>query len=306
MHGKDERRRFDGRICCRCKRPASHSRAASLRRRPTGWTGLQRHGRKRRASRTWFSWKRSPVAAILMVPPASSRLPRGAGLLDIVGRSDARPLMLGGHQISYSTGLSGFLAAVSLLHDDDAGPRRNFGARNGAVDQLEVARGCSARAADTAPLGGKRQVAHSAMRRRHVALVYFDRDWPQIGKMTGDPAMLALSAERGWTDPDKLAELERGWRRWVLRQTREQIAGASKSFGLAFGRGLDTDRTARRSAISCARIFRDADGETGSAIRPRLPVIAAAQGPVGTARRDASACEQADRWQAYASSISAS
>ena len=168
-------------------------------------------------------------------PASEFTIAARAGLLDIVGRSDARPLMLGGHQISYSTGLSGFLAAVSLLHDDDL-DRAEVSALGTA---LWINWKSLAAAAQGRPI--PRRSAESGKWRTapcadgHVALVYFDRDWPQIGKMMGDPAMLALSAERGWTVPDKLAALERGLEAWALRHTRKQIAGASKSFGLAFG-----------------------------------------------------------------------
>ena len=86
---------------------------------PTGWTGLQSTAGSDAQSRTWCSWKRSPVSGDTQRPASEFTIAATSGLLDIVGRSDARPLMLGGHQISYSTGLSGFLAAVALLHDDD-------------------------------------------------------------------------------------------------------------------------------------------------------------------------------------------
>lgn len=218
-------------------------------------------------------------------PASEFTIAARAGLLDIVGRSDARPLMLGGHQISYSTGLSGFLAVVSLLHDD-------------ALDRAEIsALGTAlwinwkslAAAAQGRPI--PRRSAESGKWRTvpcadgHVALVYFDRDWPQIGKMMGDPAMLALSAERGWAVPDKLAALERGLEGWALRHTRKQIAGASKSFGLAFGPVWTPTDLLDDPQYRARGFFGDADGETGSAVRPRLPVIAAAQGQSGGAAR---------------------
>jgi crotonobetainyl-CoA:carnitine CoA-transferase CaiB-like acyl-CoA transferase len=132
-----------------------------------------------------------------------------SGLLDIVGRSDARPLMLGGHQISYSTGLSGFLAASALLHGKDL-DRAEVSALGTALwinwkSLAAAARGkpIPRRSAES----GKWRTAPCAD--GHVALVYFDRDWPVLARMTGDPEMQALAAERAWTDPTKLAELER-------------------------------------------------------------------------------------------------
>ncbi len=206
-----------------------------------------------------------------------------AGLLDIVGRSDARPLILGGHQISYSTGLSGFLAAVSLLHGDDL-DRADVSALGTA---LWINWKSLAAAAQGRPI--PRRSAESGKWRTapcadgHVALVYFDRDWPQISKMTGDPAMQALSAERGWTDPSKLAALEQGLERWALRHTRREIAAASKSSGLAFGPVWTPTELLDDPQYRARQFFQ---GSNGSAIRPRLPVIAAAHGePGGTTRR---------------------
>jgi crotonobetainyl-CoA:carnitine CoA-transferase CaiB-like acyl-CoA transferase len=205
-----------------------------------------------------------------------------AGLLDIVGRSDAKPLMIGGHQISYSTGLSGFLAAVSLLHGDDL-DRADISALGTA---LWINWKSLAAAAQERPI--PRRSAESGKWRTapcadgHVALVYFDRDWPQIGKMTGDPAILALAAERGWSDPDKLAALERALEAWALRHTRQQIADASKSSGLAFGPVWTPTELLDDPQYRARQFFHDSNG---SAVQPRLPVIAAAQGEPGTTSR---------------------
>ena len=210
-----------------------------------------------------------------------------SGLLDIVGRSDARPLMLGGHQISYSTGLSGFLATVALLRGQD-------------LDRAEVsALGTSlwinwkslAAAAQGRPI--PRRSAESGKWRTepcadgHVALVYFDRDWPMIGKMTGDPAMQALAAERGWTDRTKLAELETRLAAWALAHTRSDIAAASKSFGLAFGAVWTPVELLDDPQYRAREFFGPAvDAATRNDLRPRPPVIAISQdGPAGASRR---------------------
>jgi crotonobetainyl-CoA:carnitine CoA-transferase CaiB-like acyl-CoA transferase len=109
--------------------------------------------------------------------------------------------------------------------------------------------------------------------------------------MTGDPAMAALSAERGWAVPGTLAALESGLEQWALRHTRAQIADASKSFGLAFG-PVWTPAELLEDQQYCARqFFRAADAATGKGTLPRLPVIAAAYGEPGGAsqrRRTAS------------------
>ncbi len=205
-----------------------------------------------------------------------------AGLLDIVGRSDARPLMLGGHQISYSTGLSGFLAAVALSHATDM-DRADVSALGTAlwINWKSLAAAAQGRAIPRRSAeNGKWRTAACAD--GYVALVYFDRDWPVISKMTGDPAMLTLSAERGWAVPDKLAALERGLEAWVQHQTRKEIAGASKLFGLAFG-PVWTPAELLQDPQYCARsFFSDGAGKRG---RPRLPVIAAAQGGSAIAAR---------------------
>jgi crotonobetainyl-CoA:carnitine CoA-transferase CaiB-like acyl-CoA transferase len=207
------------------------------------------------------------------------------GLLDIVGRSDARPLMLGGHQISYATGLSGFLAAVGLLHASDL-DRAEVSALGTA---LWINWKSLAAAAQGRPIprrsaeNGKWRTAPCAD--GHVALVYFDRDWPVIGKMTGDPAMLALSAERGWTVTDKLDALERGLEAWALRHSRNQIANASKTFGLAFGPVWTPAELLDDPQYRARHFFSEPGGiAAGERVRPRLPVVAAAQGEAAAAR----------------------
>ena len=212
------------------------------------------------------------------LPGSEFTIAARAGLLDIVGRSDSRPLMMGGHQISFSTGLSGFLAAATLLHSED-------------IDRAEVsALGTAlwinwkslAAAAQGRPIP-RRSAEHGKWRTvpcadGHVALVYFDRDWPQISKMTGDPVMVELSASRAWTDRDKLASLERGVEAWALRHTRRQIADASKSFGLAFGPVWTPAELLEDPQYSARHFFGNpADESSDPARRPRLPMVLAAQ-----------------------------
>jgi crotonobetainyl-CoA:carnitine CoA-transferase CaiB-like acyl-CoA transferase len=206
-----------------------------------------------------------------------------SGLLDIVGRSDARPLMLGGHQISYSTGLSGFLAVAALLHGGDL-DRAEVSALGTALwinwKSLAAAaqgRPIPRRSAET----GKWRTARCAD--GHVALVYFDRDWPVLAKMTGDPAMQALAAERAWTDRVKLAQLERNLEAWVRTQTRQDIAAASKALGLALGAVWTPSELLADPQYRAREFFGSAEqGETD--VRPRLPLIAAGQGSSHLAR----------------------
>jgi crotonobetainyl-CoA:carnitine CoA-transferase CaiB-like acyl-CoA transferase len=207
-------------------------------------------------------------------PASEFTIAAKSGLLDIVGRSDARPLMLGGHQISYSTGLSGFLAAVALLHGDDL-DRAEVSALGAALwinwKALAAAaqgRSIPRRSAES----GKWRTARCAD--GHVALVYFDRDWPVLGKMTGDPVIQALAAERAWTDRNNLAELERRLEAWVSGRTREEIAAASKSFGLAMG-AVWTPAELLADPQYRARNFFGAPDDGNGDVRPRLPVIAA-------------------------------
>ncbi len=195
-----------------------------------------------------------------------------SGLLDIVGRSDARPLML----ISYSAGLSGFLAAVALLHTKDID--------RAVVSALGTAFWINwkslAAAAQGRPIprrsaeSGKWRTARCAD--GYVALVYFDRDWPTLSKMTGDADMIAMSAQRAWSDPNKLLELERRLEAWVLRRTRAEVAQASKSFGLAFGPVWTPDELLADPQYDARDFFRHS--ESADSVRPRLPVIVAGRG----------------------------
>jgi crotonobetainyl-CoA:carnitine CoA-transferase CaiB-like acyl-CoA transferase len=211
-------------------------------------------------------------------PASELTIAAKSGLLDIVGRSDARPLMMGGHQVAYSTGLSGFLVAVAILHGTD-------------LDRAEVsALGTSLwinwKSLAAAAQGRRipRRSAESGKWRTapcadgHVALVYFDRDWPVIGKMTGDPVIQALSAERAWADRAKLVELERQLEAWVSGRTRKEISAASKSFGLALGAVMTPAELLTDPQYQARNFFRAPDDGSGGDVRPRLPAIVAARG----------------------------
>ena len=212
-------------------------------------------------------------------PASEFTIAARSGLLDIVGRSDERPLMLGGHQISYSAGLSGFLALVALLHADDL-DRADVSALGTA---LWINWKSLAAAAQERPIplksaeSGKWRTARCAD--GYVALVYFDRDWPTLSKMTGDPDMIAMSMERAWSDPRKLAELERRLEAWVLGQTRSEIASVSKSFGLALGPVWTPAELLADPQYKARNFFQYSQDYAGvHSVRPRLPVIVASQG----------------------------
>jgi crotonobetainyl-CoA:carnitine CoA-transferase CaiB-like acyl-CoA transferase len=219
-------------------------------------------------------------------PASELTIAARSGLLDIVGRSDARPLMLGGHQISYSTGLSGFLAAAALLHGED-------------IDRAEVsALGTAlwinwkslAAAAQGRPV--PRRSAESGKWRTapcadgYVALVYFDRDWPVLAKMTGDQQMQALAAERAWSDRSKLAEMERRLEAWALGQSRAEISAASKRFGLALGAVWTPAELLNDAQYRARDLF---SATTPEDSRPRLPIMTAGRGVSNTPPRRKSA-----------------
>ncbi|MFN3351629.1 CoA transferase [Pseudorhodoplanes sp.] len=209
-----------------------------------------------------------------------------SGLLDIVGRSDARPLMIGGHQIAYSTGLSGFLAMAALLHDPQLA-RADVSALGTAfwINWKSLAAAAQGRAVPRRNAErGKWRTAPCAD--GHVALIYFDRDWPQIAKMTGDPQMQALAAARGWTDRDTLNELERGLEAWTAHHTRRDIAAASKAFGLAFGPVWTPAELRDDPQYRTRNFFAPAAGNGSAAPFLRPPVVVAAQADAaGPARR---------------------
>ncbi len=207
-----------------------------------------------------------------------------AGLLDIVGRTDSRPLMMGGHQIAYSTGLSGFLAAAALLHANDL-DRAEVSALGTAlwINWKSLAAAAQGRAVPRRSAeSGKWRTARCAD--GYVALVYFDRDWPVIGKMTGDPVIQALSAERAWTDRAKLGELERRLEAWVSGHTRNEISAASKSLGLAFGAVWSPLELVSDPQYRARNFFRASNDKDGGEVRPRIPAIVADRGDVAQGR----------------------
>jgi crotonobetainyl-CoA:carnitine CoA-transferase CaiB-like acyl-CoA transferase len=212
-----------------------------------------------------------------------------SGLLDIVGRSDSRPLMLGGHQIAYSTGLSGFLALTALLQTADMN-RADVSALGTA---LWINWKSLAAAAQGRPV--PRRSAESGKWRTapcadgHVALVYFDRDWPVLARMTGDPELIAATADKTMLRSADPEWLERRLEDWTRRHTREQIAAASKAFGLAIGPVWTPAELLRDPQYNARAFFLPVRGS--EAARPRLPVLAAAHGKTSQRHRPRAANE---------------
>jgi len=65
----------------------------------------------------------SPVAMPVVTRLSEFTALAQGGLLDMIGAPDRKPLRLGGHQASYSAGLSVFTALMALLAERDAGRR---------------------------------------------------------------------------------------------------------------------------------------------------------------------------------------
>ena len=97
--------------------------------------------------------------------------------------------------------------------------------------------------------------------------------------------MQSLAAERAWTDRTKLAELEHRLEAWARTQTRQQISNASKALGLALGAVWTPAELLADPQYQARQFFRDTNGVNGAAVRPGLPVIAAAHGESGATSR---------------------
>lgn len=135
-------------------------------------------------------------------------LQAASGLVNLVGDPGREPLMLGGHQAAYSTGMQAFTAAVIALHDRD---RTGTGqeVRTSYLESLAYLewKGGVYFQADGTVLGRGQSTGPLVLPAAdgYLALYYRDVDWPQVVALFGDDR---LSDPRFATMPLRIAHEE--------------------------------------------------------------------------------------------------
>jgi len=200
------------------------------------------------------------------------------GLLDMIGEPDRKPLRLGGHQASYSAGLSVFTALMALLAERDAG-RRPPPAR---VSLIETAIWLNWKAIAGIDDEGKpptRQGSQSEFQVVRcldgwIAVVFSVTQFEKLRDLVNKPA---LHHEKFATREGRLKhmrELYRYLEPWFAVRTRAEVYHEAQSRGVPLGpvctpADLITDpqNVARGFIVSLP------DAPVSGARVPRLPVL---------------------------------
>ncbi|MEQ9123273.1 MAG: CoA transferase [Alphaproteobacteria bacterium] len=203
-----------------------------------------------------------------------------SGLLDIVGDPEREPIALGGHQAAYAGGLACFAAMMTGL----AGRVAHGVGDAYDVDMLDVLAWVNWKAVGAAEFRPQdkvtregRQAEWQVLRAADgwIALVFNERDWPQLAKLVGHPALadpaLATSAGRGPRRAAYMPHIEA----WVAARTREEIYRDAQARRVPIGPVVepgeivdDVQAKARRMIAEVKR------GPTGRAMSaPLSPVV---------------------------------
>lgn len=183
--------------------------------------------------------------------------------------------MLGGRQAAYAAGLATFTAAMTGLAALAQGRRERF-----EVTMLDVlvwvnwkAVGASLfRAGDEVHREG-RQAEWQVLRCRDgfVAMVYNERDWPQLARLVGHPDLLDSELESGAGRAARRSTFMPHIERWCAERTRDEIYRSAQAVRVPVGpvvppADLATDPQIRdRGAV--------AEVELPGAGRVRMPLV---------------------------------
>jgi crotonobetainyl-CoA:carnitine CoA-transferase CaiB-like acyl-CoA transferase len=200
------------------------------------------------------------------------------GLLDMIGEPDRKPLRLGGHQASYSAGLSVFTALMALLAERDAG-RRPPPARVSLIETAIWVNWKAIAGIDDEGKSPTRQGNQSEFQVVRcldgwIAVVFSVTQFENLRDLVNKPA---LHHEKFATREGRLKhmrELYRYLEPWFAVRTRAEVYHEAQIRGVPLGPVCtpvdlitDPQNVARGFIVSLA------DASVSGARLPRLPVI---------------------------------
>ena len=200
------------------------------------------------------------------------------GLLDMVGDPDREPLRLGGHQASYSAGLSAFTALMALLAERDAG-RTPPSAR---VSLIETVLWVNWKAVAGVDGGGKaptRQGADSEFQVVRcldgwIAVVFTPTQFEDLRDLVDCPTLHEGKFSTRQGRLEHIRELYEQLSPWFASRTRAQIYAEAQARGVPLGpvcKPVDLHDDPQYAARNF--IVPVADPSFGALRAPRLPVL---------------------------------
>jgi crotonobetainyl-CoA:carnitine CoA-transferase CaiB-like acyl-CoA transferase len=198
-------------------------------------------------------------------PMTELRLLALGGLLGIVGERDGPPARLAGHQAAYSAGLAACTGLLAALH---AG-----GGEVVDVSLFDVTAWLNWKVAAGMLVLGKAPVRGGptndwytlAASDGHIALVYQDKDWPQLRELVGDPRLREPRFNSAAERQRHHLELREVLAPWFAARSRAEITAAAQARRVPVGPVLWPAELLRDPQHAA----RDFLGDGGM---PRLPI----------------------------------
>lgn len=200
------------------------------------------------------------------------------GLLDMVGDPDREPLRLGGHQASYSAGLSAFTALMALLAERDAG-RTPLPARVSLIETVLWVNWKAVAGVDGDGNAPTRQGADSEFQVVRcldgwIAVVFTPTQFENLRDLVDCPPLHEgrFSTRQGRLE--HIRELYEQLSPWFASRTRAQIYAEAQARGVPLGpvcRPVDLHNDPQHAARNF--IVSVADPSFDALRSPRLPVL---------------------------------
>jgi crotonobetainyl-CoA:carnitine CoA-transferase CaiB-like acyl-CoA transferase len=159
-----------------------------------------------------------------------------SGILDLVGRPDAAPVALGGHQASYVAGLAAFSGLAAALAGRDLGADSEtitvsateaclWANWKSFAEKLYLGRG---------PTREGRLAEWQAFpcTDGHAVLVYLDRDWPLVVRLIGDERLARPDLQTREGRRANMAEISKIVQPWFAVRSRKEVFALAKAAGL--------------------------------------------------------------------------
>jgi crotonobetainyl-CoA:carnitine CoA-transferase CaiB-like acyl-CoA transferase len=200
------------------------------------------------------------------------------GLLDMIGAPDRKPLRLGGHQASYSAGLSVFTALMALFAERDAG-RRPPPARVSLIETAMWVNWKAIAGIDDAGKPPTRQGGESEFQVVRcldgwVAVVFSVTQFENLRDLVNSPSLHHPKFATREGRLKHMRELYRYLEPWFAVRTRAEVYQEAQSRGVPLGPVCTpADLIADPQNVARGFIVSLADPSLSGARMPRLPVL---------------------------------
>jgi len=193
------------------------------------------------------------------------------GLLQMVGTQDREPLRLAGHQAAYAAGLAAFLAigAARLAR------KRSARATIGIVDVVKwVNWKAQVPGSNSMRQGSEAEWQVVECADGHVAVVFQDSDWPELKRLTGNPALEDPLFSTATSRKKNRAELIEALRPWFAQQSKTRLLEIARERRVPLGPVLGPAELLVDPQYKARSVFYSVDHATiGRLHFPRLPVL---------------------------------